>query len=211
MNYDILKNVYRGFKDFDLNADFISDGQVESKEWLIDNLQLGEDDTIFVMAGWYGLLPAMLFKDNDTIKKIRSFDIDELCEPIADAINTDNIEGWRFKAVTADIMNLKWKDGSCEYAVHKPDGTKEWLSDKPTIIVNTSCEHLEHYRYWLMTLPKGIRVALQANDLDIPEHVNRVDSLEEFIEMSQLSEVYVAKEKYIPVADYTRFLLIGRT
>lgn len=214
--FKILTNVYRAMQKYDLNLDFISDGQVESKEWLIDRLNesgiLEPDELIFVMAGWYGLLPAMMFQALDTdIDKIRSFDIDIKCEEIADLLNADKLPDWEFKAATADITNLKWTHGSCQYNVFKPDGTKEELFEKPSLIINTSCEHIEHYAYWLMSLPKGIRVALQANDLLIPEHVNRVTSIEHFKDMTNLSEVYVAEDKYIPVADYTRFLLIGRT
>ena len=60
-------------------TDALSWGQLKSKRWVVAelekfNISLG---TVYLCAGWYGTLAAMLFNSTLDIKKITSFDLDE--------------------------------------------------------------------------------------------------------------------------------------
>lgn len=200
----------------EMNVDFMTSGQLKSKLWLIEELNkfsFFDPVTIFVMAGWYGMLPYMLFRhnwDNFNIEKIRSFDVDPECQPIADLLNDKYINGWKFKASTADINRLYWdKEGFCTYQTNKPDNTTQKLYDKPDIIINTSCEHIDHFQFWLGGLPKDTLLVLQSNDLEIDEHINRATSICEFEDQTNLSKVYFSGKLTLSEAGYTRYMIIG--
>lgn len=230
MTYDALSKIGSVLKQHpEMNVDFMTSGQIDSKLWLIQEwecldwsklpanmlttVSIQDDPTVFIMAGWYGMLPFMLFRSiaiEYEFPKIRSFDMDGACQPIADLLNSDHIGGWQFKATTTDINNLQWdSNGFCTYYTQKPDGTLQKLYDKPDVIINTSCEHIENFPFWMDTLPKNTLLILQSNDLVIDEHINRVSSIEEFKEQTNLKCVLFEGELKHEEAGYTRYMLIG--
>ena len=102
------------FKNFFVNDTEIWDdcfarGQLESKLWLVRELQqcnipLG---TVFICAGWYATIATMLFESDMEIDKIRSFDIDTTCAEIAEVSNKPwVVDGWKFKAAYKDIHDI---------------------------------------------------------------------------------------------------------
>jgi hypothetical protein len=164
-------------------------GQVRSKEWLLDNLcpRLPHNASIDIHGGWNGVLASMLFQMIPDIKNIRSVDIDPSCEEIASTMNKlEEMQG-RFRAVTADMCAIR--------------------SDAD-VIINTSCEHItqEQYDLWISGVPYNSLTVLQSNNYDIEEHVRTANSLEHFVEQSQL-EVKWAGELKLPL--YTRYMIIG--
>jgi len=170
--------------------------QVASKLWARDMLAShtsGEFRHIWVMGGWIGILPAMLFDDDRfRLDAVSSFDIDPSVGPIAEKLNSHLAGDSIFKAHTADMYGL-------DYAA--PDG--------PDLVINTSCEHIEDLPKWLALLPKGCRVMLQSNNYTSePTHVNCVESVDELARQAQLSETNYAGSFKLP--KYSRFMLIGR-
>ncbi|MFU0504848.1 methyltransferase domain-containing protein [Pseudaminobacter sp. NGMCC 1.201702] len=166
--------------------------QVACKMWARDSLLEsygGQFGRIWVLGGWYGVLPAMLFDDaRFDIGGIDSIDIDPDVAAIAETLNV--AAGNRFRALTADMYTL-------DYAAGRPD-----------LVINTSCEHIKDIRRWLNSLPEGTRVLLQSNNyFSEPSHINCVDSLDAFQGMAQLRNVRFAGE--LPTKNYTRFMLIG--
>lgn len=164
-------------------------GQIQSKEWLLDNLcpRLPHNASIDIHGGWNGVLASLLFQKIKDIKNIRSLDIDPACEQIASTMNKlEEMQG-RFRAVTADMCAIR--------------------SDAD-VIINTSCEHItqEQYDLWISGVPHNSLIVLQSNNYDIEEHVRIANSLEHFIEQSQL-EVRWAGELKLPL--YTRYMIIG--
>ena len=164
-------------------------GQLKSKEWLLDNLcpRLPYNASIDIHGGWNGVLASMLFQKVKDIKNIRSLDIDPSCEEIASTMNKlEEMQG-RFRAVTADMCAMR--------------------SDAD-VVINTSCEHItqDQYDLWLSGMPYNSTIVLQSNNYAIDEHVRTADSLETFVQQSQLKVLW-AGELELPL--YKRFMIIG--
>jgi hypothetical protein len=164
-------------------------GQLKSKEWLIDCLAeyVNVESSVDIHGGWVGVLASMLFQSSIPITTIRSIDIDPVCESIATMMNKkEEIEG-RFRAVTADMCNIR--------------------SDA-AIIINTSCEHItqDEYDLWLSGLPHNSLLVLQSNNYNIPEHVRVSSSLEEF-KIQCGVKVLQAGQLELPL--YTRYMIVG--
>jgi trans-aconitate methyltransferase len=170
--------------------------QVASKQWARDMLAThtrGTFEHVWVMGGWIGILPAMLFDDaRFDIKAITSFDIDPAVAPVAEKLNRKLAGDANFSAHTADMYALDYSG-----------------ADAPDLVINTSCEHIEDLPKWLSLLPRGCRVMLQSNNYTSePTHVNCVASVDELAQQAALSELSYAGAFRLP--KYTRFMLIGR-
>ncbi len=168
--------------------------QIASKAWLRDQLfeTFGGDHAhIWVLGGWYGVLSAMLLDDaRFTIGRITTIDLDPACQPVAELLNRRALAEGRFAARSADMYDL------------------DYAGDAPSLIVNTSCEHLADVPGWLARLAPGQRVVLQSNDyFAVPEHLSSVPDLAAFVAQAGLAQV--AFKGALPSKNYTRFMLIG--
>ena len=197
-------------EDILFDEDCFSRGQLESKLWLVNELKkIGIDlGTVFICAGWYATLAVMLFESGLTLEKIRSFDIDESTEKIAEIFNKHwVINGWKFKSVVQDIHDINFKE-HC-YIVAKSGGSDfERLWDTPDTIINTSSEHINNFEQWYNKIPDGKNVVIQGNDyFEIEEHVNCSKDLKEFSDKSPMTTVLYEGELQLP--KYKRFMKIG--
>lgn len=194
-------------------TDALSWGQLKSKRWLVTELEKTgmELRTVFVVGGWYGTLSSMLFNSNMVIHYIRSFDIDEKCQPIADAVNNSYVQNdWQFKAITDDMFNINYDAHTWSCWSVKNNRNSFPITDRPNTIINTSCEHIQNFQKWYNLIPKGKLVVLQNNNyksIDIPEHVNCVNSLEDFAEQTPMKEVLY--EGVLKLNKYKRYMRIG--
>lgn len=208
-----LGQVLRKYPDCDLSEAF-SKGQIESKFWLMEELEKVTKDlgTVFVLGGWYGTLPALILESNKfQIEKIRSFDIDDSCAEIAETMNRDPfvLDGWKFKASTADMYDLNYSETI--HTTRRANKTELELTEVADTFINTSCEHLAFYSDWYDGLPSDKLVVLQSNNFfSGKDHVNCVESTDEFKTQSPMSEYFYEGELYISEANYTRFMIIGR-
>jgi hypothetical protein len=201
-----LRNAVDNY-DADL-TDALTWGQLKSKRWLISELEKFDNElgTIFMCAGWYSVLGAMLFESNCRFDKIRSFDIDDSCAVIADTINRKYVlDGWKFKASTLDIHKLTYP---ITYVTKKFSGDEQELTEEPDTIINTSCEHIINFDKWYRNIPNYTLVILQSNDYTgIDEHVNCVSSIEQFKNQTPMSkEIFTGEMK---LEKYTRFMRLG--
>ena len=191
------------------DSDCFSRGQLHSKLWLVDELIKTNENlgTVFLCAGWYGTLAVMLFESGLKIEKIRSFDIDPGCAPIAEIFNKKWVmQDWKFKASTANIHNIDWK--SHTYDTLRSNGSVCSLTDYPDTIINTSCEHIENFEEWFKSIPTGKLIVLQSNNyFEIKEHVNCSTSLEDF--SSSCPMTVTVFEGEIDLFKYKRFMKIG--
>ncbi len=174
--------------------------QTACKKWLVEELARarGPDlGAVHVLAGWYGLLAAMLLADKRlSIERLTVVDIDPACEPVALSLNATHAASGRFAFRCHDLYDL-------DYGA-PPDGLSV-----PDVIINTSCEHLAEFGAWYERLPERPTLVLQSNDyVAIPEHVNCVESLDAFARQAPMRELLFAGE--LALEKYRRFMLIGR-
>jgi len=211
-NNPLFNNLRNAVDNHDADlSDALSWGQLKSKRWLVTELEsldisLG---TIFLCAGWYATLAAMLFQSKCNIDKIRSFDIDESCLQIADTINRNQVkEDWKFKSITQDIMDIDYNKHEWQIWSNTNNRMNYPITDTPNTIINTSCEHIENFEEWYAKIPSGKLVILQSNNFfEVDEHVNCVNDINEFKRMSPMNTVLYSGELQLP--KYYRFMLIG--
>ena len=214
--YTLPFNMGKMLKRFEGQAltDAFSRGQLRSKLWVsdtINSLDLDLGNMIYVCAGWYGVLPAILFERNK-VENIRSFDIDASCSLPAETLNRSYTQNdWQFKASAMDVNKLIYT-GEFMYETLRYNGDKEMITDgKPTCVINTSCEHIVDFDKWWAGIPDGMLVIMQNNNFDddeAHEHAEgTVNSLEEFKEKLNLSETLYDGE--LALEEYNRYMLIG--
>lgn len=155
-----------------IDADAFSAGQIESKIWAAEQLELVVKELntgplrMYVLGGWYSLLHFILsVRKNIDIDYCRSVDLDPIVSYCANKINNAwEIEDWKFRAYPFDANQLEYT----------------YDTDKINCVVNTSTEHFKS-KFWFNLIPKGTIVILQGNDLVITDHVSRPKSLKHFI------------------------------
>jgi len=201
-----LRNAVDNY-DADL-TDALTWGQLKSKRWLISELEKLDRDlgTVFLCAGWYAILAAMLFESDLKLKKIRSFDMDSRCDKIADTINRKYVlDKWIFKASTLDIHEIEYP---LTYNTYKFNGEIESLNDYPDTIINTSCEHIKDFDLWYKKIPKKTLCIFQSNNYyDINDHVNCSKDINEFSMQTPMEEILFTGT--LTLTKYDRFMRIG--
>lgn len=198
-------------EQLDWNTDCFSRGQLQSKLWLVEELEKTKVElgTVFLCAGWYATLATMLFESKCSIDKIRSFDMDPSCAAIAEIFNKKYLmQDWKYKAVTQDILDIDYVEHS--YNTLRSDGTECPLVDWPDTVINTSCEHFNHHELsiWWRSIPKGKLVVIQSNNYKkIKEHLGCVNNISQFAELTPMRELlYAGQMKF---DNYTRYMRIG--
>lgn len=211
MNVELLKDIVDTIKNFGdyFNYDSFSEGQLKSKEWLINELMKVTKNigTTYLLCGWYGILPAFIFNSDLKVDKIRSFDIDDTANQIADSINRIQFhDNWTFKAIRQDIIDVNFREHSWQCWSKKNNRMSYPITDVPNTIINTSCEHTT--TDWFKKIPKGKLVALQSNDSFKEEgHMNAVLDIDDFKKMYPLTKIYYEGSLKLP--KFTRYMLIG--
>jgi len=202
----------RKYKDDEtFNSDCFSRGQLESKLWLVRELENTCTDlgTVFLCAGWYATLATMLFESKLNVNKIRSFDIDESCVKVAETFNFPWYQSeWQFKALVQDIMEINYEEHKWQFWSNKNNRMSYPISDVPDTIINTSCEHIVEFDKWYAKIPKDKLVVLQSNNFfEVDEHVNCSKDLESFANQTPMTKVLYEGE--LPLEKYTRYMRIG--
>ena len=189
---------------------FSSFGQLQSKFWLIDILkknQLFNLGTVFICAGWYGLLPFVLLNDkNFTIEQFFNFEKDPLSVKVSEDFNREFVKkDWKFKASLNNILDIDYDQ--TQFNTLKANGTIQALTISADTIINTSCEHIKQFAIWWFKLPKKKLIILQSNNYtEHTDHTNCVSSLEEFKKQAPMKLIY---EGILDLQKYKRFMLIG--
>jgi len=209
-----IKNLFHSIRKYPTAPwnDALSKGQLLSKIWLVDelkkiNLDLG---CVFVCAGWLGILPALMLKDQELrLKKIRSFDIDDSCADVADTVNKHPyvLDGWKFKASTKDILDIDYV--SCRHDTKRYNGSTVSIEDVPDTVINTSCDHVTNFDEWWSLIPRKKLIIVQNNDakgLD-DDHVNTVIDLDDFKKQCPMQNILF--EGTLELPKFNRYMLIG--
>jgi hypothetical protein len=203
-------------------TDAFSRGQLQSKMWLVDTvneLELDLGKMVYVCAGWYGVLSALMFERLDIDGKIYSFDIDPSTDNPADTLNKEYIiENMSFKSFVYDVRELKFEKQvipinhykySDATTFEKQSGMQE--IEAPTCIINTSCEHIENFDEWWKTIPEGMLAIMQNNNFvehDDETVVNTVKSEQHWVDKLNLNELLYRGTLKLP--KYNRYMVIGR-
>lgn len=164
------------------------DSQMNSKDWLCRHVpQFVTPANVVIHGAWYGTLAGMLL-DSNNINEIVCIDIDPSCERYVRMFNMDD----RVKAVTSDMSSYKY-------------------TSVPDMVVNTSCEHIDDKTYdiWLSYVPKNSLIVLQSNNMfRVKEHINCVNTIEEFESKCGLSNITLSGHLDMPNGD-KRFMIMG--
>jgi len=169
-------------------------GQLLSKTWLIsylENIVKTKNNNVVVHGGWNGVLASMIFNSKIDIEKIISVDIDESCQETASMINKRAEMTGMFNSVTADMTTYEYES-------------------LPTIVINTSTEHISENQYnkWLNNVPKTALVVIQNNNYhSLPEHIRTFNNIDEFEKSCGLNTILCKETLALPL--YNRFLIIG--
>ena len=176
--------------------DAISDGQMLSKTWLIEELnklvvdgKIKSSDSgklrVVILGGWIGTL-ALLMNCWERPFSVTSIDLDERANRIAEKFNYD----YDFSTRLEDMYEVNYNEHD--------------------VIINTSSEHIPNIPDWRKKLPSGKIVIVQNNDYEKGEgHISTVSSAIELKKLLSLSEVLYEGTRAFP--QYKRFMLIGRT
>lgn len=174
--------------------DALSDGQLYSKTWLVEELskriESGEIPSkekykVAVLGGWIGLLSLMMFTWELPVSVV-SIDFDLRVNIIAEKINW----GFDFKTMMKDMNTVDYSDFD--------------------IIINTSSEHIEDIPKWRAAIPAGKVLIVQNNNFEEGDgHVSTVDSSNQLRSKLDLSAVYYEGTRKFP--QYNRFMIIGKT
>lgn len=173
------------------NFDSLKRGQLESKKWLIHELneiKIQHMPGILIVGGWHGILALMLKHYAYFAHTVLTTDIDPDCTKIAQTFGC--------LTITLDMFEIVYENIPQD------------------LIINTSCEHID-FDKWIKMIPKDKIVVLQSSDLEYVDHIDNVYSTEEFEERAELSEVYTSISKHITSRydsgrEYNRYLLIGK-
>lgn len=196
-------------REDDIDENCVSRSQIRCKKWLIEELEKHDVNlgTVFLCAGWYGLLATLMFESKLKFDKIRNFDVDESCRLIAEKFNSPwVVDDWRYKHCTQDIHEINYD--THVYTVLRGNGTPCELTDSPNTVINTSCEHIQNFDKWYSSIPSGKFVILQTNNYtELPEHINCVENIEQFVHQTPMNQRLYQGQLETP--KYIRFMTFG--
>ena len=174
---------------YDEFRDMFSSGQIESKQWLLNEINRYsagfEYSDAVIVGAWFGTLGILLKKMCPHIK-VNMLDIDPRCEKFIHNIIYDDPS---LTCITADMYEYHYKEH---------------------LIINTSCEHIPDLSEWLNVIPQGRIVVLQSNNYQEGNgHVSCVDSEDKLAEQAGLKDIWYKGKLEMPM--YTRYMVIGIT
>ena len=176
--------------------DAMSDGQMLSKLWLVEQLKTliderkitpsnGDKVKVAILGGWIGTL-ALMMNAWELPVAVTNVDLDERALRISEKLNYD----FSFTTAHADMFNIDYSDYD--------------------VIINTSSEHIADIPAWRAQIPSGKMLIVQNNDyLDVEDHISNVFSSGELLQKLDLAKVHYEGTRKFPM--YSRFMIIGTT
>lgn len=196
---EVLAAVLKNYPDLNW-GDALSRNQVRSKVWLLENIKdlkvyktkrkAGVPaPTTIIVGGWVGLLPFLANMLNIKLSAVINVDIDSTVHAAATELNFTFDTAYRNSEM--DIRKLKLSN----YA--------------NPVVIDTIVEHFADHSEWIKTIPSGVTIVLQGNDMfDVPDHVNCHASYEEFVKSTGLGTTTWSSE--LNLDKCTRYMAIGQ-
>lgn len=187
-NTNVLKTV-----TFENIRDALSDGQIVSKLWLID--ELGKlkisNKTIGIFGGWIGILCRMI-QDYLPASRIANIELDASLH----LINSYTMPFDNFEFIHSDMFDFDYQNNEFD------------------IYINTSVEHIESLSKWINLIPPDKIVCVQSNNYFLhPQHINCVNTIGELetqvLDSQNIKEIIYTGTLSLPI--YDRFMVIART
>jgi hypothetical protein len=169
---DRLKEIIYSYPNVDISS-FVNKENAKVYSWITQQMQhaFGEKylGAIYVLGGGMGILPAMLFDTRLRFENVRSFDINGVCQFLADEMmSKELLADWRFKATTQDLFNIGYDEHT--FITQLQDGN---LSDPfieiPGTLINTNISYLKNYKDWYKMIPDMRRLVLVGETGDVPK------------------------------------------
>ncbi len=171
----------------------VSPKQIKCKRWLADeleNIPIAANN-IYLIGGWFGYPLIDFIKQQYDVKKLVNIDKDPIATSVC--VNFNRIFNYDFvKTVTKSIY----------------DHTESFKD--ADLIINTSSEHMKDLPILMnnRNFNKSCIFALQSNNMfHIDDHYNCVNSVDELIKKSKLSEILYSGTKTFD--NYERYMVIG--
>ena len=169
---DRLKDIIYAYPNIDFSS-FLNKENAKVYSWVVQQMQhaFGEKylGTMYVLGGGMGILPAMLLDTRLRFENIRSFDINGVCQFLADEMmSKELLADWRFKATTQDLFNIDYAEHT--FITQLQNGTlSEAYTESPGTIINTNVSYLKNYKDWYQMLPDMRRVVVVGETGDVPK------------------------------------------
>ena len=168
---DRLKEIIYSYPNVDISS-FVNKENAKVYSWITQQIQhaFGEKylGAIYVLGGGMGILPAMLFGTRLRFENIRSFDINGICQFLADEMMSNELlADWRFKSTTQDLFNIGYDEHT--FITQLPNGDlSEPFLEIPGTIINTNISYLKNYKDWYRMIPDTRRLVLVGETGDVP-------------------------------------------
>ena len=169
---DRLKEIIYSYPNVDISS-FVNKENAKVYSWITQQMQhaFGEKylGAIYVLGGGMGILPAMLFDTRLRFENIRSFDINGICQFLADEMmSKELLADWRFKATTQDLFNIGYDEHT--FITQLQDGNlSDPFSEIPGTLINTNISYLKNYKDWYKMIPDMRRLVLVGETGDVPK------------------------------------------
>lgn len=166
-----LKDIIYSYPNFDISS-FVNKENAKVYSWIIQQMThaFGEKylGAVYVLGGGIGILPAMMLDTKLRFETIRTFDINGVCQFIADEMmSAELLADWRFKATTADIFNIGYDEHT--FTTQLQDGTmSDPFIEIPGTLINTNISYLLNYKDWYKMIPDMRRLVLLGETGDVP-------------------------------------------
>lgn len=201
LDFRTLTDVIRSMYDtkvlktvtFENIRDALSDGQIVSKLWLID--ELGKlnvtNKDVGVFGGWIGILCRMI-QDYLPVSNISNIELDGSLH----LINTYTAPFSNFRFIHSDMFDFDYQNTEFD------------------IYINTSAEHIESLSKWVNLIPSKKIICVQSNNyFSHHQHINCVNTADE-LKSQILASQNIKEILYtgtLPLHSYNRFMVIART
>lgn len=169
---DRLKEIIYSYPNVDISS-FVNKENAKVYSWITQQMQhaFGEKylGAIYVLGGGMGILPAMLFDTRLRFENIRSFDINGVCQFLADEMmSKELLADWRFKATTQDLFNIGYDEHT--FITQLQNGElSDPFSEIPGTLINTNISYLKNYKDWYKMIPDMRRLVLVGETGDVPK------------------------------------------